>query len=44
MKLMQIVDGIENKLDKENNSSILGSHGSPDDKGRTRSVISHRHY
>jgi hypothetical protein len=38
MKLMQSLDIIENKLDKENGSSKSGSHRFPDEKRRTWSV------
>jgi hypothetical protein len=37
MKLMQILDKIENKLDKESGSSKSGSHRSLDEKRRTKS-------
>jgi hypothetical protein len=42
MKLMQSLNIIEKKLDKESGSIKLGSHKSPDEKRRTRSV-SRRH-
>jgi hypothetical protein len=42
MKLMQSLDIIENKLDKENGSRKSGSHRSSDVKGRTMSVSRHR--
>jgi hypothetical protein len=38
LNLMQILDIIENKMDKENDSRKSRSHKSPDEKGRTRSV------
>ena len=44
MKLMQILNIIENKLDKESGSSKLGSHGSPDEKRRTINVSRHHHH
>jgi hypothetical protein len=44
MKLMQSLDIIEKKLDKENGSSKSGSHRSPEEKGRSRSVSRHHHH
>jgi hypothetical protein len=44
MKLMQILNIIENKLDKESDSRKSGSHWSPDKKTRTRSVRRHHHH
>jgi hypothetical protein len=44
MKLMQSLDIIENKLDKENGSSKSGSHRSTEEKGRSRSVSRHHHH
>jgi hypothetical protein len=44
MKLMQSLNIIENKLDKESGSSKSGSHRSPDEKRRTRSVSRHHHH
>jgi hypothetical protein len=41
MKLMQRLEIIENKLDKESGSRKSGSHRSPDEKRRTRSVSRH---
>jgi hypothetical protein len=41
MKLMKSLNKIENNLDKESGSSKSGSHGSPDEKRRTRSVSRH---
>jgi hypothetical protein len=41
MKLMQILDKIEKKLDKENGSRKSVSHRSPDEKGRSRSASIH---
>jgi hypothetical protein len=43
MKLMQSLDIIEKKLDKENGSRKSGSHRSPDEKGRSRSASRHHH-
>jgi hypothetical protein len=43
MKLMQSLDMIENKLDKENGSSKSGSHRYPREKGRSRSASRHHH-
>jgi hypothetical protein len=44
MKLMQSLNKIEKKLDKESGSSKSGSHGSPDGKIRARSVSRHHHH
>jgi hypothetical protein len=44
IKLMQIFNIIENKLDKENGSNKSGSHRSLEDKGRSRSVRRHHHH
>jgi hypothetical protein len=44
MNLMQSLNIIENKLDKESGSSKSGSHRSPDEKRRTRSVSRHHHH
>jgi hypothetical protein len=41
MKLMQILNRIENKMDKESGSSKSGSHTSPDEKIRNISVSRH---
>jgi hypothetical protein len=43
MKLMHILDIIENKLDKENGSNKSGSHKSPEEKGRSMSAKRHHH-
>ena len=44
MNLMQSLNIIEKKLDKESGSRKSGSHRSPNEKIRTRSVsIHHRH-
>jgi hypothetical protein len=43
INLMKRLDIIENKLDKEFDSSKLGSHRFPDEKGRTRSASRHHH-
>jgi hypothetical protein len=43
MKLMHILNIIENKLDKESGSRKSGSHMYLDEKIRTRSVRRHRH-
>jgi hypothetical protein len=43
MKLMQSLDIIQKKLDKENVSSKSGSHRSLEEKGRSRSASRHRH-
>jgi hypothetical protein len=44
MKLMKILDKIENKLDKESGSSKSGSHVTPKNKGRSRSGSRHHHH
>jgi hypothetical protein len=44
MKLMKIPDKIENKLDKESGYNKLGSHGTPEGKGRSRSGSRHHHH
>jgi hypothetical protein len=44
MKIMQILNIIENKLDKESGSSKSVSHRSLDEKRRTRSVRRHCHH
>ena len=44
MKLMQILNRIKNKLDKESGSRKSGSHRSLDEKIRTRSVSRHHHH
>jgi hypothetical protein len=44
MKLMHSLNRIENKLDKESGSCKLGSHRSPDEKRRARSVSRHHHH
>ena len=44
MKLMQSLNIIENKLDKESGTSKSGSHMSLDEKRRTRSVSRHHHH
>jgi hypothetical protein len=44
MKLMQILEKIENKLDKDNDSRKSGSHRSPDWKGRSRSARRNHHH
>jgi hypothetical protein len=44
MKLMQSLDKIENKLDKENGLRKSGSHRSLEEKGRSRSVSRHHHH
>jgi hypothetical protein len=44
MKLMKILDIIENKLDKESGSSKSGSHRTPEGKGRSRSDSRHHHH
>jgi hypothetical protein len=41
---MQRFNIIEKKLDKESGSIKLGSHGSSDEKIRTRSVRIHHHH
>jgi hypothetical protein len=44
MNLMQSLDIIENKLDKENGSCKSGSHRSFDEKGRSRNARRHHHH
>ena len=44
MKLMHILNIIENKLDKESGSRKSVSHRSPDEKTRTRSASRHHHH
>jgi hypothetical protein len=44
MKLLQILNIIEMKLDKESGSSKSGSHKSHDEKRKSRSVIRHHHH
>jgi hypothetical protein len=44
MNLMQILNIIKKKLDKESGSSKSGSHMPPDQKIRTRSVNRHQHH
>jgi hypothetical protein len=44
MKLLQSLNTIENKLDKEGGSSKSGSHRPPDEKRRTISVSRHHHH
>jgi hypothetical protein len=44
MKLLQSLNRIEKKLDKESGSSKSGSHRPPDEKRRTRSVSRHHHH
>jgi hypothetical protein len=44
MKLMQILNIIEKKLDKESRSSKFGRHGPFDEKRRERSVRRHHHH
>jgi hypothetical protein len=44
MKLMQSLNIIEKKLDKECGSRKSGSHRSPDEKRRTKSVSRHHHH
>jgi hypothetical protein len=44
MKLMQRLNRIEKKLDKESGSRKSGSHRSPDEKRRARSVRRHHHH
>jgi hypothetical protein len=43
IKLMQSLDIIEKKMDKENDSRKSGSHRSYDERRRTRSVSRHHH-
>jgi hypothetical protein len=44
MKLMHNLNIIEKKLDNESGSNKLGSHGSLDEKRRTRSVIKNHYH
>jgi hypothetical protein len=44
MKLLQILNKIEKKLDKESGSSKFGSQRSHDEKRRARSVSRHHHH
>jgi hypothetical protein len=44
MKLLQSLNQIEKKLDKESGSSKFGSHGPSDEKRRERSVSKHHHH
>jgi hypothetical protein len=44
MKLMQSLEIIENKLDKESGSSKSGSHGTPDEERRGRSGSRHHQH
>ena len=44
MELLEGLNIIENKLDKESGSSKSESHRSPDEKRRTRSVRRHHHH
>jgi hypothetical protein len=44
MKLLQCLNIIEKKLDKESGSSKSGSHESHDEKRKTRSVSRHHHH
>jgi hypothetical protein len=44
MKLLQSLNIIEKKLDKESGSRKSGSHRAPDEKIRTRSVSRHHHH
>jgi predicted RNase H-like nuclease (RuvC/YqgF family) len=44
MKLLEILNRIENKLDKESGSSKSGSHKSPDGKRKARSVRKHHYH
>jgi hypothetical protein len=44
MKLLERLNRIENKLDKESGSSKSGSHKSHDEKRKTRSVSRHHHH
>ena len=41
LKLMQSLERIEKKLDKESGSSKTGSHGTPKKKGISRSIRRH---
>jgi hypothetical protein len=44
IKLKHSLEMIVKKLDKESDSSKLGSHGSPDEKRKSRSVGRHHHH
>jgi hypothetical protein len=44
MKMMQILNIIEKKLDKESESIKSGSHRSPNEKRRTISANRHHHH
>jgi hypothetical protein len=44
MNLVERLNIIEKKLDKESGSSKSGSHGSPDEKRITKSVSRHNHH
>jgi hypothetical protein len=44
IKLMRSLERIEKKLDKESGSSKTGSHGTPEKKGRSRSVSRHHRH
>jgi hypothetical protein len=44
MNLMQSLNRIEKKLDKESGSRKSGSHRPPDEKTRARSVTRHHHH
>jgi hypothetical protein len=44
MELMQSLNKIEKKFDKESGSRKSGSHRSPDEKRRTISVSRHHHH
>jgi hypothetical protein len=44
MKLLESLNKIENKLNKESGSSKLGSHKSHDEKRKSRSVSRHHHH
>jgi hypothetical protein len=44
MELLESLNRIEKKLDKESGSSKLGSHKSHDEKRKTRSVSMHHHH
>ena len=44
MKLMKILEKIENNMDKESGSNKSGSHGTPEKNGRSRSGSIHHHH
>jgi hypothetical protein len=44
MKLLEILNRIEKKLDKESGSSKSGSHIPPDEKRKARNVSIHHHH